>query len=69
MLTVQLRDTAVDLGVKLGAFDLVDDGSVVCFIHGKDISALGTFKFSHIVRVCPYFVWLKILILSLRRRG
>ena len=48
MLAVQLCDTAIDFSVEFGTFDLVDDGSVIRFVHGKDISALGAFELSHV---------------------
>ena len=52
---MQLGKTAIDLGVELGTFYLVNDGSVVSFVNGKDISALGAFEFSHVI--CFFLVY------------
>ena len=41
---MQLSKTAIYFGVELGTFYLVNDGSVVSFVYGKDISALRSFK-------------------------
>ena len=49
LLLVQFLDAAIHLVVEFCVLDLVHDGSVVRFIHGKNISALGAFEFSHIV--------------------
>ena len=43
----EVQQTPAHFGVEFGTFDLIDDGSVVGFVHGKDISALGAFEFSH----------------------
>ena len=47
MLFVQRFDTASDLVVEFCVLDLVDDGSVISFIHGKNTSALRAFKLFH----------------------
>lgn len=45
---VQFGDTAINIGVEFGTFHLIDDRSVVRFVYGKDISALGAFELSHV---------------------
>ena len=49
MLLVQLRNTAINLGVYLGAFNLIQNGSVVGFIDAERLSAIGANEFVHTV--------------------
>ena len=47
LLFVEFGNTAVYLGIKLGAFDLAKDGSVIVFVDGEGLSTVGANKFVH----------------------